>query len=200
MAPARSITRRPAGPVVRVRRATLCSAIALVSAGAIARVATASRPSRSPLAADVAAVAQPPPLVVDIPSLHRAAPRPRVLVAKRNVFEARSFPRQTHARRAHVTAAPTPWTAAAAGSTQSRPDLLRLIGVGADPGAAGVIRLAIVTDGQHALYLVREGERIGDHYMVMAISDTAVDLRDIGTHAICHLSFDRARSVDPEKP
>lgn len=66
---------------------------------------------------------------------------------------------------------------------------LSLMGIAEDPSPAGPHRTAIIGGPGDALYIVAEGQAVGDRYRVTAIGADAVELRDLLTGGVRRLAM-----------
>ena len=96
----------------------------------------------------------------------------------RNPFRFGARPSQRAALTgAHPAATSAPIESAEAGSAADRP-LMHLLGVAADGTGTDPVRTAVIATARQ-LYLVREGEQIALRFLVVRISEDAVELRDL---------------------
>jgi len=66
---------------------------------------------------------------------------------------------------------------------------LSLMGIAEDPSPQGPRRTAIIGGPGDALYMVTEGQAVGDRYRVTAIGADAVELKDLQTGGIRRLAM-----------
>ena len=102
------------------------------------------------------------------------APAPRV--AQRDPFSFYSAParrRTTTSADAHAAVVPQPVI------PEVREPAIELIGVAETPGATGPVRTAMITNEHKDLIMVTAGQRILGRYDVIAITEDAVDLKDV---------------------
>jgi hypothetical protein len=66
---------------------------------------------------------------------------------------------------------------------------LILMGVAEDTDAAGVHRTAIIGGDGDAIYMVTEGQPVGERYRVRKIGADAVELEDVVTNAYRRLAL-----------
>lgn len=148
-----------------------------------AAAATSSSTSRPVVSAAQPAVsnARGAQLQSEIARLHERLRPDAAPVQRRDLFHygsnARSMARSA-APAAVVPLTPEPAVAVA--------PPLKLIGLAEDPGNDGVVRTAIIS-GHDDLFMVKEGERVADHYRVVTISGNEVVLSDDRADAPLHL-------------
>jgi hypothetical protein len=109
------------------------------------------------------------------------APAPRL--AERNPF--RFSPRPE--RRPAGAAADLPLPPAPLPVPEIREPVLELVGVAESKKEEEVVRTAMITGGYGELMMVTAGQRILGRYDVVAVSDDAVDLKNLETGAIRRL-------------
>jgi hypothetical protein len=68
------------------------------------------------------------------------------------------------------------------------PVLLKLSGIAEDPGADGPLRTAIIS-GLGQLFLVKEGEMLGNRYRVAKISADVVELVEVDANTTLRLAM-----------
>ena len=101
----------------------------------------------------------------------------------RNPF---SFAPVRHAERSSPAPQPDPVTAM---PDVPAPPMLTLMGVAEETLAQGTRRTAIIGADADALYMVAEGDSIGERYKVTKIGVDAVELEDLVTHAYRRLAL-----------
>jgi hypothetical protein len=105
------------------------------------------------------------------------APAPRV--AGRNPFSFDSAPARRHAASPETNQAIVP----APVVPELREPILELIGIAESQGETGILRTAMMTNEENDLIMVTPGQRILGRYDVIAVSEEAVDLKDVQTGA-----------------
>ena len=105
------------------------------------------------------------------------APAPRA--AERNPFSFDSAP----IRRRAVPAEPNLAIAPAPVASEAAEPMIELIGIAESKTPTGTVRTAMITNEQNDLIMVIVGQRILGRYDVAAVTEDAVDLKDIRTGA-----------------
>jgi hypothetical protein len=125
-----------------------------------------------------AATTTDPDFDVEISRLRaRLGVMPTPSLSGRNPFEFGAVPSSRHAATSgHHSSALAP-ADAAPDATPDRPPM-QLLGVAADGSGAAPVRTAVIATPRQ-LYLVREGEQIALRFLVVRVSDDAVELRDL---------------------
>jgi hypothetical protein len=143
-----------------------------------ARASRAERPAPDALAVEVSAQA------ARLHTLMAQAPAPGLNA--RNPFSFGS------SRAARSVAAPAPAAAVAAEPEAApivSPPALTLMGVAEDTTPDGPHRTAIIAGDGDTLYMVAEGDAVGDRYRVRKIGADAVELEDLVTKAYRRLAL-----------
>jgi hypothetical protein len=110
-----------------------------------------------------------------------SAPAPRL--AERNPFRFAPPPE----RRPAVAAANLPQAPAPLPVPEIREPVLELVGVAETKKEEEVVRTAMITGGYGELMMVTAGQRILGRYDIVAVSEEAVDLKDLQSGAIRRL-------------
>jgi hypothetical protein len=109
------------------------------------------------------------------------APAPRA--ADRNPFSFYSAPTKHRLPSGETRRTITP----AASAPELPVPVIELIGIAEDQSTTGTVRTAMMTNEQNDLIMVTAGQRILGRYDVVAVTDEAVDLKDIETGRIRRL-------------
>ena len=104
------------------------------------------------------------------------APAPRT---QRNPFSFGSAPTKHRVPSAEIRHTITPPPNAA----ELPAPVIELIGIAENQGSTGVVRTAMMTNEQNDLIMVTAGQRILGRYDVLAVTEEAVDLKDVQTGA-----------------
>jgi hypothetical protein len=136
-------------------------------------------PAAATEAVSRAATTRDPDFDVEISRLRaRLGVMPTPSLSGRNPFEFGAAPSSRRASTSgHHSSALAPADAAEPDATPDRPPM-QLLGVAADGSGAAPVRTAVIATPRQ-LYLVREGEQIALRFLVVRISDDAVELRDL---------------------
>jgi len=161
----------------------------------VAYLATANMPSSDEPAPRARAQASPSPgpeiLAVEVRSQasrlqERMAQAPVPDQSSRNPFSFAPAPRAPRAAANVVRAAVAEQAAAV---PLAAPPSLTLMGIAEETSPQGVRRTAVIGGEGDTLYMVLEGQAVGDRYKVTKIGADAIELEDLITHGYRRLAI-----------